>query len=89
MWFPAAASCGKQGGEIRQSHPVWQGCSGLLQYVLLCSARKGGEADECCRLLSFPPLSMAVRRMPLGIILMKLWPFDHNVASVIADVSPP
>lgn len=32
---------------------------------------------------------MAVRRVPLGIILMNLWPFDHNVASVIADVTPP
>lgn len=81
--------CRSQGGGMRQSRPVWQGCSGLLQCALLCSAKKGGEADECFRLLSFPPLSRAVRRMPLGIILMKLWPFDHAVASVIADASPP
>lgn len=88
-WIPSAwlPCCRKQGGAIRLSHPVWQGCSGLLQNVLFCSARKRGDADECCRLLSFPPLSTTVRRMPVGIVLMKLWPFDHHVASDITDVS--
>lgn len=85
MWFSGAVSAGDR--QVRLGNLVQLG-SGLLQYALLHSAKKRGEADECFRLLSFPPVCPTVRKMPSGIILMKLWPFDHNVVSVITDASP-